>query len=40
MLNLADQIMALPMQIEIDIGSEKYLLAHAMTIDTLYGEQL
>lgn len=39
MLNLADQIMALPMQIEIDIGSEKYLLAHAMTIDPLYGEQ-
>lgn len=39
MLNLAEQIMALPLQIEIDIGSEKYLLAHAMTFDPLYGEQ-
>lgn len=39
MLNLADQIMDLPLQIEIDIGSEKYLLAHAMTFAPLYGEQ-
>lgn len=33
MLNLADLIMGLPLQIEIEIGSEKYLLAHAMTFD-------
>ncbi len=39
MLNLADQIMDLPLHIEIDIGSEKYLLAHAMTFAPLYGEQ-
>lgn len=39
MLNLADQIMDLPLHIEIDIGSEKYLLAHAMTFAPLYREQ-
>ena len=39
MLNLADQIMALPLQIEINIGAVKYLLAHAMTFDPMYGEQ-
>jgi len=34
-----DQIMDLPLHIEIDIGSEKYLLAHAMTFAPLYREQ-
>lgn len=39
MLNLADLIMGLPLQIEIEIGSVKYLLAHAMTFDPTYGVQ-
>ncbi len=36
---LADQIMSLPLRIEINIGTVKYLLAHAMTFAPLYGEQ-
>ena len=39
MLNLADLIMGLPLQIEIKIGSAKYLLAHAMTFDPAHGVQ-
>lgn len=39
MLNLADLIMNLPLQTEINIGRERYLLAHAMTIDPSHGEQ-
>ena len=39
MLNLADLIMGLPLQIEIEIGSAKYLLAHAMTFDPAHGVQ-
>ncbi len=39
MLNLADLIMGLPLQIEINIGSKKYLLAHAMTFDPALVEQ-
>ena len=39
MLNLADLIMGLPLQIEIEIGSVKYLLAHAMTFDPTHGVQ-
>lgn len=39
LLNLADLIMELPLQIEINIGSKKYLLAHAMTFDPALGEQ-
>ena len=31
MLNLADRLMELPLQVEISVGSEVYLLAHAMT---------
>lgn len=37
MLNLADMIMKLPLQIEIETNSVKYLLAHAMTFDPAYG---
>lgn len=40
LLNLADLIMGLPLQIEINIGSKKYLLAHAMTFDPALGEQV
>ena len=39
LLNLADLIMGLPLQIEINIGSKKYLLAHAMTFDPALVEQ-
>lgn len=39
MLNLADLIMNLPLHIEIEIDSVKYLLAHAMTFDPAQGEQ-
>lgn len=39
MLNLADLIMGLPLQIEIEIGSVKYLFAHAMTFDPTHGVQ-
>ncbi len=39
MLDLADLIMRLPLQIEIRIDSVKYLLAHAMTFDPSTGEQ-
>ncbi|MCR5092926.1 MAG: metallophosphoesterase [Lachnospiraceae bacterium] len=39
MLDLADLIMRLPLQIEIEAGSAKYLLAHAMTFDPAAGEQ-
>ena len=39
MLNLADLIMRLPLQVEIEIDSNKYLLAHAMTFDPNAGEQ-
>ncbi|MCR5732989.1 MAG: metallophosphoesterase [Lachnospiraceae bacterium] len=39
MLDLADLIMRLPLQVEIGIGSVKYLLAHAMTFDPSAGEQ-
>lgn len=39
MLNLADLIMNLPLQIEIEIGVEKYLFAHAMTFDPAQGDQ-
>lgn len=38
MLNLADLIMRLPLQVEIEINSVKYLLAHAMTLDPSVGE--
>ena len=37
MLNLADLIKGMPLQIEIDSGSKKYLLAHAMTFDPAHG---
>lgn len=37
MLNLADIIMKLPLQVEIEISSVKYLLAHAMTFVPAYG---
>lgn len=33
MLELADLIMRLPLQVETKVGSVKYLLAHAMTFD-------
>ncbi|SCY29606.1 Calcineurin-like phosphoesterase [Lachnospiraceae bacterium XBB2008] len=33
MLDLADLIMRLPLQVEIEISSVRYLLAHAMTFD-------
>ena len=39
MLNLADLIMKLPLQIETEIGSVKYLFAHARTFDPKQGEQ-
>lgn len=39
MLNLADLIMRLPLQVDIEIGSAKYLLAHAMTFDPSMGKQ-
>ena len=39
MLNLADLIMRLPLQVEIEVNSVKYLLAHAMTFDPSAGEQ-
>lgn len=39
MLNLADLIMRLPLQVEIEINSVKYLLAHAMTFDPSMGER-
>lgn len=39
MLNLADLIMNLPLHIEIEIDSVKYLLAHSMTFDPAQGEQ-
>ncbi len=39
MLNLADQIIQLPLQVELEIGSVKYLLAHAMTFHPESGEQ-
>lgn len=39
MLKLADLIMGLPLQLEIKIGSVKYLLAHAMTFDPIHGVQ-
>ncbi len=39
MLNLADLIMRLPLQVEIEINSVKYLLAHAMTFDPSTGER-
>ncbi|MBE5850913.1 MAG: hypothetical protein E7298_12405 [Lachnospiraceae bacterium] len=38
-LNLADLIMRLPLQVEIEINSVKYLLAHAMTFDPSMGER-
>lgn len=33
LLNIAEQIMNLPLQAELEIDGEKYLLAHAMTFD-------
>lgn len=39
MLNLADLIMRLPLQVELEIGTTKYLLAHAMTFDPAEGKQ-
>ncbi len=39
MLNLADLIMRLPLQVEIEVNSVKYLLAHAMTFDPSMGER-
>ncbi len=39
MLNLADLIMRLPLQVEIEANSVKYLLAHAMTFDPSMGER-
>lgn len=37
LLNLADLIMKLPLQVEMEIDSVKYLLAHAMTFDPACG---
>lgn len=37
MLNIADLILRLPLQIELEIKSEKYLLAHAMTFNPTKG---
>ncbi len=37
-LNLSDQIMKLPLQVEVEIGSERYLLAHARTSFPFLGE--
>lgn len=39
MLDLADLIMRLPLQVELEIGTTKYLLAHAMTFDLAEGKQ-
>ena len=39
MLNLANLIMGLPLQLEIEINLVKYLFAHAMTFDPSEGEQ-
>lgn len=33
MLNLADVIMKMPLQVELEVDSTKYLFAHAMTFD-------
>lgn len=39
MLNLADVIMKMPLQVELEVGSTKYLFAHAMTFDPSDGKQ-
>lgn len=39
MLNLADKIMRLPLHVELEIDSKKYLLAHAMTVNPANGER-
>ena len=39
MLNIADQIMKLPLQVEMEIDNIKYLFAHAMTLDSSMGER-
>ena len=39
MLNIADQIMKLPLQVEMEIDNIKYLFAHAMTFDPSMGER-
>ena len=39
LLNLADLIMKLPLQVELEIASQKYLLAHAMTFEPSNGVQ-
>lgn len=39
MLDLADLIMRLPLQVELEIGTTKYLLAHVMTFDLAEGKQ-
>ena len=37
LLELADAIRKLPLQVEVEIGATKYLLAHAMTFDPAGG---
>lgn len=37
LLELADTIRKLPLQVEVEIGARKYLLAHAMTFDPAGG---
>ena len=39
MLKMANLIKRLPLQVVIEIGSEKYLMAHAMTFDPAFGVQ-
>ena len=39
MLNIADQIMKLPLQVEMEIDNINYLFAHAMTFDPSMGER-
>lgn len=39
LLELADRIMSLPLQVEIETDAAKYLLAHAMTFDSANGER-
>lgn len=39
MLNLKDVIMKMPLQVEMEVGSTKYLFEHAMTFDPSDGKQ-
>ena len=39
MLNIADQIMKLPLQVEMETDNINYLFAHAMTFDPSMGER-